>query len=177
MRIHGTLTRWNDDRGFGFISQANAGADIFVHISAFPRDGVRPKLGEIISYETETGLGDKLRAVRIMRPGRQHSPQVARNRRSNGRASRLSGTILGALIIAAIGGYVYLRTPAPTGIPEASRFIPATPASAPSFECDGRNLCSQMTSCEEATYFLQHCPGPQMDGDNDRVPCERQWCN
>ena len=43
--------------------------------------------------------------------------------------------------------------------------------------CDGRTHCSQMTSCTEATYFLQHCPGTQMDGDHDGEPCERQWCN
>lgn len=45
------------------------------------------------------------------------------------------------------------------------------------FECDGRQYCSQMTSCAEATYFIQHCPDPKMDGDSDGVPCERQWCN
>nr|WP_308701321.1 excalibur calcium-binding domain-containing protein [Pseudomonas trivialis] len=33
-----------------------------------------------------------------------------------------------------------------------------------------------MTSCAEATTFLNHCPGMHMDGDNDGVPCERQWC-
>jgi hypothetical protein len=44
------------------------------------------------------------------------------------------------------------------------------------FACDGRQYCSQMTSCEEATYFLQHCPDTKMDGDGDGVPCERQWC-
>ena len=48
-------------------------------------------------------------------------------------------------------------------------------SSAPS-RCDGRTHCSQMRSCEEATYFIQHCPNTQMDGDNDGVPCERQWC-
>jgi endonuclease YncB( thermonuclease family) len=42
--------------------------------------------------------------------------------------------------------------------------------------CDGRKHCSQMKSCEEATWFLQHCPGVEMDGDRDGVPCERQWC-
>lgn len=42
--------------------------------------------------------------------------------------------------------------------------------------CDGRTHCSQMTSCEEATYFLRHCPNVAMDGNNDGVPCERQWC-
>ena len=42
--------------------------------------------------------------------------------------------------------------------------------------CDGRTRCSQMTSCAEATWFLKNCPGVQMDGNHDGVPCERQWC-
>jgi len=46
-----------------------------------------------------------------------------------------------------------------------------------SFKCDGRTMCSQMTSCDEATYFVQHCPNTKMDGNDDGVPCERQWCN
>lgn len=45
------------------------------------------------------------------------------------------------------------------------------------FECDGRTMCPQMTSCAEATYFIEHCPDTRMDGNNDGVPCERQWCN
>ena len=48
-------------------------------------------------------------------------------------------------------------------------------ASGPS-KCDGRTYCSQMTSCAEATYFLKNCPGTKMDGNNDGVPCEQQWC-
>ena len=51
---------------------------------------------------------------------------------------------------------------------------PASEAS--KYSCDGRVYCSQMTSCEEATYFLEHCPGVQMDGEGDGVPCEKQWC-
>ena len=42
--------------------------------------------------------------------------------------------------------------------------------------CDGRHYCSQMTSCAEATWFLNHCAGVKMDGDRDGVPCEQQWC-
>lgn len=45
------------------------------------------------------------------------------------------------------------------------------------FKCDGRTYCSQMTSCAEALYFLQHCPNIKMDGDYNGEPCERQWCN
>ena len=44
------------------------------------------------------------------------------------------------------------------------------------YHCDGRIYCSQMTSCEEATYFLRNCSNVKMDGNNDGVPCERQWC-
>jgi hypothetical protein len=46
----------------------------------------------------------------------------------------------------------------------------------PAFKCDGRVYCSQMTSCAEAEYFLRNCPGMKIDGDNDGVPCEQQWC-
>jgi hypothetical protein len=37
--------------------------------------------------------------------------------------------------------------------------------------------CSQMTSCEEATWFLQNCPDTKMDGEGDGIPCENQWCS
>ena len=43
------------------------------------------------------------------------------------------------------------------------------------YRCDGRTWCSQMTSCEEATFFSHNC-SDTMDGDGDGVPCESQWC-
>jgi hypothetical protein len=51
-----------------------------------------------------------------------------------------------------------------------------TPSDKSQFKCDGRTYCSQMTSCEEATFFLRNCPDTKMDGNHDGVPCERQWC-
>jgi hypothetical protein len=33
-----------------------------------------------------------------------------------------------------------------------------------------------MTSCAEAKFFLNNCPGTKMDGNNDGIPCEQQWC-
>ena len=77
-RFDGTLKKWNADRGMGFVVAEQGGEELFVHVSAFPRDG------------------------------REH--------------------------------------------------------------------CSQMTSCSEAKLFLKNCPGVQMDGDGDGVPCETQWC-
>ncbi len=44
------------------------------------------------------------------------------------------------------------------------------------YQCDGRVYCSQMTSCKEAEFFLANCPGVNMDGGGDGVPCEKQWC-
>ena len=45
------------------------------------------------------------------------------------------------------------------------------------FHCDGRQYCSQMTSCDEAKYFLANCPRAKMDGDKNGTPCEKQWCH
>lgn len=52
----------------------------------------------------------------------------------------------------------------------------AVPVETQKYHCDGRTHCSQMTSCEEAQFFLDNCPGTAMDGDGDGIPCEKQWC-
>ena len=93
------------------------------------------------------------------------------------------------LIVAALGWYGYTKYQArvhaqPLTAEEASQLrprqiaVPAMPESqtASQFKCDGRIYCSQMTSCAEATFFLKNCPGTKMDGNNDGIPCEKQWC-
>ena len=44
------------------------------------------------------------------------------------------------------------------------------------FVCDGRIYCTQMTSCEEATFFLRNCPRQRMDPDGEGIACKVQWC-
>jgi hypothetical protein len=44
------------------------------------------------------------------------------------------------------------------------------------FQCSGKVYCSEMSSCAEAKFYLHNCPGTKMDGDNDGIPCEKQWC-
>lgn len=57
-----------------------------------------------------------------------------------------------------------------------SASAPTTPLVSGGFRCDGRKYCSQMTSCDEAKYFLKNCQGTNMDGNGDGIPCEKQWC-
>lgn len=176
MRTHGTLSKWNDDRGFGFIAPAQGEQEIFVHISAFPRDGARPRLNELISFEVETGPDGKLRAVRIMRPGQRPASARPPAKRKPDSPSLGVGAVVALLAFVGLGVYGYSHV-APTPPEPASAQAPRLSAAPTTFACDGRTMCSQMSSCAEARYFLQHCPGTKMDGDHDGVPCEQQWCN
>lgn len=176
MRTHGTLTKWNDDRGFGFISPARGSEDLFVHVSAFPRDGVRPRLNELVSFETEVGPNGKARAIRVMRPGQRAASRQPRVHDRPSRLPRIVEGVFALLAIVAIGVYGYSRLTRTS--PETHVVQDVTTSPMPStFKCDGRTMCSQMTSCAEAQYFLRHCPNTQMDGNNDGEPCEQQWCN
>ena len=180
MRHHGTLIRWNDERGFGFIAPAGGADELFVHVSAFPRDGRRPETGEVISYLTQAGPDGKVRAISIMRPGANRPPRNVRVQKPRGRRSGWLATLLSLCAIAAIGGVVYTtyvgkQAPEPALSPTHTATQAARQTSR--YSCDARQHCSQMRSCEEATYFLRHCPNTKMDGDGDGIPCEQQLCN
>lgn len=54
---------------------------------------------------------------------------------------------------------------------ESDNLFSEAPASS-RFSCDGRTMCSQMNSKEEAEYFTKNCPNTKMDGDFDGIPCE-----
>lgn len=54
---------------------------------------------------------------------------------------------------------------------------PAAPTAAPTptsggFTCAGKRRCGEMTSCEEAKFYLTQCGVGSLDGDKDGVPCE-----
>ncbi|HRG16516.1 MAG TPA: excalibur calcium-binding domain-containing protein [Pseudomonadota bacterium] len=183
MRKHGTLVRWNADRGFGFVELPNGGGELFVHVTEFQRGGAAPRIGELISFNVQDSPDGRKRAVNIMRAGEQSiRTRVALESASS--KPRIAGFLMFAVVLGVVGFQFYKAWPQmvsqPASAPQggASRLFSPTSSTSNTaiFRCDGRQHCSQMHSCAEATYFLRHCPGTKMDGDGDGVACEQQWC-
>lgn len=215
MRALGTLTKWNADRGFGFVRLRDSGVDIFVHITAFPRSGRQPQIGDALSFEIVTAEDGRKQAKAVTydvplgradftlapveRKPTRHASQpiqtrasIPRSERNRGREShrespgRLFTLFFGVLLI---GGLVFgyrkfleyraVAVDSRHGVTAQSMVAPnnATAAApSPVFRCDGREHCSQMTSCAEATWFIRNCPNTKMDGDHDGIPCEQGLC-
>ena len=184
MPLTGKLRTWDDDRGYGFIAPTHGGRELFVHISAFPRDGSHPTAGETLTYELGAGKDGKPQAVKVYRqalgrpvdyPSRPERGRVAPSK------SRLPA-VVGVLLVVAVAAYGYrafqsrVSGAAPPPTEGLASTAPAPAHVEPAFRCDGRTHCSQMTSCAEAKFFLKNCPGTKMDGNRDGVPCEQQWC-
>jgi CspA family cold shock protein len=52
----GTIKWFNEAKGFGFISQDDGGADVFVHFSAIQGTGFKTLAeGQSVTYEVENG--------------------------------------------------------------------------------------------------------------------------
>jgi CspA family cold shock protein len=50
----GTVKFFNSQKGFGFIQQENGGPDVFVHVSAVERAGMRGLVeGQKLSFDVE----------------------------------------------------------------------------------------------------------------------------
>ncbi len=65
MRLQGKITRWDDEKGFGFISGHGDGSTVFVHIKAFPRASRRPEVRDVVSYQVAKGKGGKPKAEKV----------------------------------------------------------------------------------------------------------------
>ena len=169
MRFTGKITTWHDDRGFGFITPDEGGQEIFVHISQLPR-GRRPAVGQALGFEVALNADGKKKAVGVYVHVGQ-LPQDSPKRRADSRPPEtrlgLYPSIVLCLVLCAVSFFVYTYW---TG-----GFAPKASMST-LFQCDGRRHCSQMTSCKEAKYFLNNCPGILMDGDSDGIPCEQDLC-
>ena len=63
----GTVKFFNNDRGYGFITNEEGGKDAFVHISAVERSGMTSlREGQKLSYDMETGRDGKASATNLV---------------------------------------------------------------------------------------------------------------
>ncbi|MFZ0559686.1 MAG: cold-shock protein [Methylovirgula sp.] len=63
----GTVKFFNEQKGYGFIAPDSGGKDVFVHVSAVERSGLRGLVeGQKISFDVETDRrSGKLAAVNL----------------------------------------------------------------------------------------------------------------
>ncbi|MFP7754248.1 DUF1294 domain-containing protein [Thermodesulfobacteriota bacterium B35] len=69
MRTKGKITKWNDDKGFGFITPNAGGKQVFIHISAFNNRSRRPKINQEVTYTLTTDKTGRARAEKATLPG------------------------------------------------------------------------------------------------------------
>ncbi len=96
MRYSGTLTQWNDERGFGWIEADGGGERLFVHISAFeprPPAEQRPQPGLRLEFAVGMEQGRK-RALQVAWRAGGSLPQARPSsvRRNNSSAGRLQSS-------------------------------------------------------------------------------------
>lgn len=114
MRFEGTLTRWDDTRGFGFLESTQGGEPIWVHVRAISGLDGRPQPGQRFTFEVELGPQGKKRAKAVT-PLRAAAPPPAPRRapRRNGTGSSGTATmlVLPAFALLALGVALWWRPP------------------------------------------------------------------
>ena len=183
MEFTGKLSRWNDKKGFGFITPIKGGGDIFIHISAVKRSGRRPSIGDTITFNVHSDNNGKKRAVNAVvegTPSRRITGKHPTTRKKKEKVSiGVKVVLFVILVIGVIAIYLqfgYNSHTAPENADGIHTSVPTRKVEVSSFSCQGKTYCSEMMSCAEAKYYIKHCPGTKMDGDRDGVPCESQLC-
>lgn len=64
-------------------------------------------------------------------------------------------------------------TPKPTRQKTQKAKPKKTTSSQSGFTCGGKRKCAEMSSCEEAYFYLKQCGLKRLDRDKDGIPCEK----
>jgi cold shock CspA family protein len=86
---NGTLVRWNESKGFGFIkADIESNTDVFIHISTLKHMARKPKVGDNIEFEREQQADGKVKARRAHITGVAIlASSLQANKQSHSRAS------------------------------------------------------------------------------------------
>ncbi|HHK5609064.1 TPA: excalibur calcium-binding domain-containing protein [Neisseria cinerea] len=185
--MRGVIVKWDNEKGYGFIRIDGSKQEIFCHISDFSQRSPRPELNKAVGFEVVSGGkgGFSAKQIRYLNRERAVSPGYRKKHRKDEESPTsivqvVLSLLVGLLLVSVIGykAYQYAsekltlkqeNTSVKTQVlPEIKR---QQPDSSP-YRCDGRQHCSQMTSCEEAKWFVRNCSDTKMDGDGDGIPCE-----
>lgn len=168
----GKIIRWNDDRGFGFISIFDRKGDVFAHISSFKKGYRRPRVGDSVQFQIVNDKGkEAAKSISLVgvKPLQKDKSSFV---------STLTNLLF--FVIFAIVIYFFVIEPKLNPTYEQMDFIKSKLNHAyeeRGFSCQGKTHCSQMISCDEAKYYLAHCPNVKINGDHDGEPCESQLCD
>lgn len=77
MRMQGKITKWKDDRGFGYIEPDAGGPEIFLHEDELLRRSPRPVPGRAVTFETITTSEGRTRAARVLFLGESDPRKMA----------------------------------------------------------------------------------------------------
>ncbi len=179
--MQGTIAKWDDEKGFGFILIDGSQKEIFCHISDFLQKRPRPEIGETVAFEVASNEKGKFAAKRIRYLHRKVKTTRPRTTRSSLSLSGIFSIAVGLVFFGLMSYEIYQFvavkfTPKQKNVPLQLNSSPSLKSSSSKYRCDGRQHCSQMTSCEEAKWFLRHCADTKMDGDGDGIPCESTLC-
>ncbi|NMP16667.1 cold shock domain-containing protein [Thalassotalea sp. Y01] len=196
MKKYGKLVRWNNEKGFGFINCDQINSDVFIHISELKHMSREPKSGDFIYFDIALKDGKK-RAVSARIEGVKSKQVNSSKRAKTSESSSIVGSIFTVMLLCTVGYFIYSEVSGyinrvnlakqPIASSENAQALntsnfPKNPVklkpinvSKSLYSCDGRQYCSQMTSYEEAVFFINNCPATKMDGDNDGDPCESQF--
>ncbi len=175
MEMKGKLIRWNENRGFGFIKSSDINDDIFIHISELETMSRRPLVNDVIYFSVIKDKSGKKKAVNARIEG--VSVKIPRDRALKPKKNTIKTNIY--VIVLIIGASLYAYKTYPTWAEQITKTIQNVffEEDFTGYSCQGKQYCSQMTSCKEARFYLKYCPDVKIDGNNDGVPCEKQWCN
>lgn len=201
MRQQGKIFKWVDAKGYGFISADGSAEQVFVHISAFPKGLTRPVIGEVVTFEVAKDTSKGLQAYNVLYFNRLVHAQPRIKAKIVKREKNYSVIIIVLLMVfCSLPLYQFYKrvsgvdlrlqkTTEYTNSIEAAKEIKPKPFllntessshnisnNSNHFQCSGKSRCNEMTSCDEAMFYLSNCPGTITDGDGDGIPCEDQWC-